>query len=369
MGHYRKQTITVFVNDSCNMQCIYCPLHSKEAFYAAMMNKEAPCIIDFNFTRCGIKDFFEESKSYQIRIFSNGEAMLALQRVREITDYAHSLAGDQLFVELQTNGYFNDRATSWVCENVDMLWVSLDGLEDVQNHNRPTKGGHSSFRVVDRNIKTIRRNGKAKIGLRPTITGYSVDRQSELIDYGKENGVAAIYAYPWASFLGRKEGQPDLLYFADKFLEAREYAEEIGLYYGTIFTVNFDEEVEINCRALLPAPHLTHDGFVSCCDMMNSGDGVFTDLIYGKYDPNTQEIVYYPEKIEKIRTRNIHNLKKCGDCEVLKHCAGGCIGSSILTSRDFYGINPEYCKVTKYLFKHLSNIVNIGYNKDIPLHP
>lgn len=369
MGHFRKNMISIFVNDFCNMQCIYCPLHSKEAYYDGVKKTKSSRTVDLNFARCGIKDFFEESKSYQIRIFSNGEAMLALKRVREIVDYARSLAGDQLFVELQTNGNFNDEATSWVCENVDMLWVSLDGMQDVQNHNRPTKIGFSSFNVVDRNIKTIKKNGKAKIGLRPTITEYSVDRQLELIDYGKKNGVAAIYAYPWVSFLSRKEGQPDLIYFADKFLEARKYAEESGLYYGTVFMINFDEKVEINCRALLPAPHLTPDGFVSCCDMMNTGNGPMPDLIYGKYDSNKQRIEYYPEKIEKIRTRNVHNLKRCRFCEVLYHCAGGCIGSGIFTSRNFYGINPEYCKATRYLFKRLSHIVNIGYNKDIPLHP
>jgi radical SAM protein with 4Fe4S-binding SPASM domain len=331
--------------------------------------KRSKQVIDLNFAKCGIKDFFEETQSYQLRIFSNGEPLMSFKRVCEITDYARSLAGSQLFVELQTNGYFNRKVTAWVGENIDMLWISLDGPEDVQNHNRPTKSSQSSFHVIDENITRLKQYGKTKIGLRPTITDYNVDRQIELIDYAQKKGITAIYAYPWASFLGRKDGQPDLFHFADEFLKAREYAEKIGIYYGTIFMINFDEEVEINCRSLLPAPHLTIDGYISCCDMMNNGDGLLPDLIYGKYNPETQKITYYQDKIDKIRTRNIHHLPDCQQCEVLKHCAGGCIGSAIMASWDFYGINPDYCKVTKYLFKHLPHIVNIGYNKDIPLHP
>jgi radical SAM protein with 4Fe4S-binding SPASM domain len=137
--------------------------------------------------------------------------------------------------------------------------------------------------------------------------------------------------------------------------------------------INFDEEVEINCRALLPVPHLTLDGWISCCDMMNSGEGffaeMFPELLYGKYDKETKTIEYFPERIEKIRTRNIYNLKECQNCPALKHCAGGCIGSSLMTSGEFYGINRDYCAITKYLFKKLPHLVNIGYRKDLPLHP
>lgn len=366
MGHFRKNMISVFVNDFCNMRCIYCKLHSGSALFSV---NDQPNVIDLDFAKCGIKDFFQGTGSFQLRIFSNGEATLSFGRTCEIKDYAYSMAGDKLFVELQTNAFFNEDVAEWVGENVDMLWVSLDGLNDVQNKNRPTGSGESSFPTIDRNIQYIKKYGKSIIGLRPTITCFNVDKQIELIDYAKENDLAAIYAYPWVSFLSKIEGQPDLMYFADKFLEAREYAEKIGVFYSNIFIINFDEEVEINCRALLPAPHLTTDGFVSCCDMMNSGNGLLQELIYGKYNPETKKIQYFPARIEKIKKRNIYNLKECEDCEVLKHCAGGCIGSSMVTSGDFFGINPEYCEVTKYLFKQLSHTVNIGYNPGIPLHP
>lgn len=366
MGHCRKNLITIFVNEACNMRCIYCPIHSQPRAVASR-------VINLNFAKRGIDDFFHQTESRGIRIFGNGEPTLSFRRIQRIVDYASAKAGSRLFVELQSNGYFPGEVAHWIAENVDMLWVSLDGPKDIQDRQRPTRTGESSFPVIDRNIRIIAEKAKTTIGLRPTITEYSVNRQKELIDYARERSIGTIYAYPWVSFIRKMEGQPDLMHFADQFIEAREYADAFGIYYGTVFMINFDEEVEINCRALLPAPHLTTDGFVSCCDMANSSDSFFSqlfpELIYGKYDSESGSIDYDNEKIRKIRSRNIYNLEACKNCEVLRHCAGGCIGSSMMTSGDFYGINPDYCRVTRYLFRRLPHLVNIGYNKDIPLHP
>ncbi len=377
MGHYRKNLITLFLNDYCNMRCIYCPLHAKRnAFYSLekkTLHKDSPSqpMIDLDFAKCGVRDFFEQTRSYQIRLFSNGEATLAFTRMCEITDYAYSLAGKDLYVELQSNGNFKQAVCDWINENVHMLWLSLDGVADIQNSQRPGVEGKPTFEVIDRNIKALQQAQRTRIGLRATISDDNIKRQTELIDYAKENGIEIIYAYPWVSYLGRKPGMPDLMEFADSYIEARAYAERIGVYYGTIFMINFDEEVEINCRALLPAPHLTPDGYVTSCDMQNSGDGLMNDLVYGKWDSEAKKIVYYPEKLEKIRSRNIHNLGECQGCPALKHCAGGCVGAGIISTGlvDFYGINEEYCEVTKYLFERLPQLVNVGYNPKLPLHP
>ncbi len=375
MGHARKNLISLFLNDFCNMRCIYCPLHAEgTAFYALKQSlleeQKTQRVIDLDFAKCGIRDFFEQTGSYQIRIFSNGEATLAFNTASEITKYAYSLAGDKLYVELQSNGNFSPEVADWITENVHMLWVSLDGVGPSHNKQRPGIKGKPTFPTIDRNIKAIKSAGNTTIGIRSTVSTHNMDSQKELIDYAKENGIGVIYAYPWVSFVAKKEGMPDLMEFAESYLDARKYGEKVGVYYGTIFMINFDEEVEINCRCLLPAPHLTMDGYVTSCDMQNSGNGLMDDLIYGKWDAEKKKIEYYPEKIEKIRSRNIHNLEGCVGCEALKHCAGGCVGAGIISNcLDFYGVNEEYCKVTKYLFANLQHLVNVGVDPNLPLHP
>ena len=138
MGHFRKNLISLFLNSYCNMRCIYCPVHGQRGFYALQSKilKEgiqAQPVIDIDFAKCGVKNFFEQTGSHQIRLFSNGEATLALDVARDIVDYAYSLGGDDLYVELQSNGYFRENVTDWVIENVHFIWVSLDGPGDIQD--------------------------------------------------------------------------------------------------------------------------------------------------------------------------------------------------------------------------------------------
>lgn len=366
MGHYRKNVITFFINEVCNMQCVYCTVRSNSA-------RKKPRTIDLDFARAGIDDFFRDTDSRALRLFSNGEPTLEFATMKEIVRYAASKAGPDLFVELQTNGYFREEIAHWIAENVDMLWISLDGPEDIQDLQRPLLTDKPSFQIIDRNIGIVRRSGKTTIGLRPTISEHSVDRQTELIDYASANGIKTIYAYPWLALYVKKKGVPDFMHFAETYLEARRYAEGLGIFYGTIFMINFDEEVEINCRSLLPAPHLTPDGYVSCCDMANSREGffpsMFPEVLYGRWDPEARAIRYDPESIAKLRSRTLPNMKACEGCVAAKHCAGGCIGAGMMKSQEFYGVNEEFCEVTRYLFERLQHTVNVGYDKDRPFHP
>ncbi len=366
MGHYRKNCITFFFNEACNMRCIYCTVRALPA-------RKDPRTIDPEFCKRGIDDFFRETDSRALRLFSNGEPTLEFGLMKEVVDYAAGKAGPELFVELQTNGYFGEEVAHWIAEHVDLLWISLDGPADIQNNQRPLVTEEPSFQVIDRNIQIIRKSAKTTVGLRPTISEDSVDRQTELIDYAHRNGIKTLYAYPWLALFVKKPGVPDFMYFAEQYLEAYRYARDLGIFYGTIFMINFDEEVEKNCRSILPAPHLTPDGYVSCCDMANSKEGffpgMFPEVLFGAWDKESGQIQYDQERIDKLRSRTASNLKACQDCPALKHCAGGCIGAAMMKSGDFYGINPEFCEVTLYLFERMQEIVNIGYNKDLPFHP
>lgn len=372
MAFYRKKVLTFFINEECNMKCIYCPIHSERK-----SEKRETRVIDLNFAKRGIDDyfnngFFNKNEKRGIRIFSNGEATMEFKRIRDIINYARKKARSNLFVEMQTNGYFDSDKANWIKNNIDLLWISLDGLSDIQNNQRPTADGNPSFDIIDKNIKLMGTSNKTKIGLRATISKYNVEKQKDLIDYALANNLVAVFADPWGSLM-EDDGQPDMMQYADEFLKAYKYAKRNNIVYGNEMTVNFDEEVEIYCRSCIPAPQFTPDGYVSSCDMVNNKDGflpqLFPELIFGEYNKKENKIYYNQNHIDKIKSRNIYNLKDCQGCVALKHCAGGCIGLAMSSSFDFYGKNEKYCAVTKYLFGKMSDVINRGYDKKIPIHP
>jgi len=78
-------------------------------------------------------------------------------------------------------------------------------------------------------------------------------------------------------------------------------------------------------------------------------------LVYGKWNPEQNVIDYDEEKIHRIRSRNIENLRKstCQCCEALEYCAGGCLGQALMETGNMLGKSEWNCSVTKYLFNRM----------------
>jgi radical SAM protein with 4Fe4S-binding SPASM domain len=353
MAHYRKQQITFLLTNKCNFNCDYC-----------YVNKHPNDIkkLDIEFAKCGLNDFFNSNQSKEIRFFAEGEPTLEFSLMKEIKDYAYSLAGDKLKVELQTNGFFSQRIAEWISQNVNIIWISQnvniiwishDGPNAHQAH-RKMLGCETSSLVIEKNIQFLSKNKDLILGIRTTITPENIDNQEELVEFFSRLGVKAIAVDPVFLKVGSKSGKGiNLLDFAKKFLIAKKRAEKLNIFYSSMLTCNFDEKTKIACRACIPCPHLTPDGFVSACDMATSGDTALQEFIYGKYNKEKNKIEYSDEKIKLLQSRNTDNLVKCENCKVLNNCAGGCLGETINECGDLFNVRKEFCLAVKYLADHI----------------
>ena len=358
MGHIRKQLISIYLNATCNMACKYCVLATQNN---TILDEDS--IIDIDFAKKGIYDFFRDYSGRAVRYYGAGEPTIAFSQLCELTEYAQSLTNDKVYFELQTNGFFNPQKADWIKDNMSFVWISCDGLPDIQNKYRPAKNGGETSNIVERNIRYLASGSNDKIGCRATLPVEMVDRQIELIDYFCSLGVKYICVERAFSSLDEglfeaEKQSPD--YFADKYYEAFMYAREKGIFYGHLNMANFDEKVRFNCRACFPYPHLTTDGYVSCCDIAPFGKDIYKDksqfeLVYGKWDKKNNTIEYDEEKISNIRSRNVDVLRKstCKDCEAIDYCAGGCLGQALFETGSILGKSEWNCAVTKKLFRQM----------------
>lgn len=318
-------------------------------------------VLDLEFAYAGLVDFFKSSKSRTIRFFGTGEPTLEYQRMKEIWLMAKELAGDDLKVELETNGYFNDEVADWVSRHVDYLWISCDGWEEIQDRQRPHFHNKISSDKVFKNIEYFAKNQKIQLGIRATIEEENINKQSQLIDFFNKLGVKYVAASPtYHSKVNMKVKTPSLVNFAKHFVPAYKKAIELGMFYQTLLIVNFDEDVDFYCQASIPSPRLTTDGYVSSCDWASLGEkylknSIQKELIYGFFDKENKTIKYDADKIDKIRKRNMSFLSKghCKDCRALKNCAGGCVGKMAAATDDLYKASEEWCAAVKYLFDNL----------------
>lgn len=352
MSHCRKKQLSIFLNNKCNLGCRYCYDGANES------SEKTRKVIDINFVKKGIIDYFKNYSSREIRFFGNGEPTLELGLIEEIVKFAKDKDSKSAF-ELQTNGFFSENAAKWIGENMNIVWISCDGFSEIQNYYRPTPGGKKSSPVVERNIRYLA-SLPITLGCRVTVGEKNINKQIEIIDYFNSLGVKAVMSDPMFasvdecnSSFSRVES-PDLLNYAKHYLEARKYAEKLGIFYGSILTVNFDEETECACRACIPYPHLTIDGYVSACDMASDiSNTKMSALIYGEFDRAKNKIIYDEDKINNIKSRKGSNMTACAKCDVLKNCAGGCLGEALNETGSMFGIKPEACKAIKYLAKRM----------------
>lgn len=329
------------------MNCLYCYLNEN--------GERSKQTIDVNFAKKGIEDFFKDNEHPAIRFFAEGEPTLALKEMIEIKEYADQISNHQAVYELQTNGLFNISTAEWIRENINIVYISMDGPPDIHDKLRVSTNGMGTSEYLRRNIVILKKNPHLQLGVRATINAINNKRQREMIDYFLEVGVNIVFGDLIFSSVGSVETPLNVDYkeFVDEFVKARSYAEGKGVFYGTMFSANFDEEVTYACRACLPTPHLTVDGYVSCCDMCVSGDSSLKELIYGRFNPEKNLIEYNPDAINKIKSRMPDNINECKVCEVKNYCGGGCLGEALNETGDFYSVKEESCKAIKYLWRKL----------------
>lgn len=332
------------------MACKYCYGARKSEY-----NK-----LDINFARCGIDEYVATGKVSGIRFFADGEPTTEMQLIKDICAYARSCNKD-INCEIQTNGFFSQSTAKWLAYEMDEVWISMDLLPQTHDMFRVTKTGKPTSPVIERNMKYFNSltDKRAMVGVRGTITNYNVDLQKEGVRYLSGLGIKNVWVdsiFPSVSEAEYKVFEPvSLMHFAERFVEAREYAKQFGMVYESNLTNNFDGKTSLYCRSCLPMPHLTMDGYVSACEMCTGGktSGKLDAFIYGRYDKANNRIVYDNAKIQLLRSRTLENLPECKNCAAREHCAGFCLGETLNENGDLFKVKRAVCEPIRYLYEKI----------------
>lgn len=372
MSHCNKKMLSFFLTTKCNLCCRYC-------YNAQERNSIKEYTLPIEIAKSGIDWYFANNVSRHIRFYGPGEATQEFSKMKKITEYAkaHKNAGNKVTVEIQTNGVFTEEVRNWSLENIDIMWISFDGMREIQNYNRPINPqystlfrGRTSAEVLEDNIRWLIRNKgihKLMVGARATITAQNVSKQREMIDYFYELGIRYVWTDPLFYTVEEKPVCEDYvrqsLYnfdmdmYLENYLEAYEYAKRIGMFWGTFLAVNFDGESSYHCRCCTPlnAPHLTPDGYISSCDMVVLGSSPhhMSPFIIGQWNSKVKQFVFDYDKINALNKRKSIEMEHCKDCPVKLHCGGYCLGEILNETGNLYGQNKIKCKAIVKLFEVL----------------
>jgi uncharacterized protein len=346
-----KQMISFFVTTNCNLDCIYCYTNKKTDSHKGQT-------LEFEFAKTAIDDYFASSYAKHVRFQGAGEPTTNIVLVNKLLDYARSATTEEVTSEIQTNACFSPTVAEWVAENIDNIWASCDGLPSIQNHNRPFLGGGGSAKVFERNVRYLVANAKKMVGIRSTITRANMMLQKECIDYYHSLGVSYIWVDPVFPKVGELEAEDamDLMTFATEFLDAVKHAESLGIEYGSMLTSSFDRRCDYACRACLPVPHVTTDGYISACDMALFGNDKdhMALFYYGRWNRETMTIEYDSHKIAHLRSRTVCNIPHCSKCIAKHNCCGYCPGEALNETHDYFGQKTRMCQAIRWLFVNMT---------------
>ncbi len=383
MSHCNKKMLSFFLTTRCNLSCRYC-------YNAKERNAIEEKTLSLEIAKSAIDWYFSQNISRHIRFYGPGEPTQEFECMKEIVAYAksHNDAGERVTVEIQTNGVFTVDVRDWALNNCNIMWMSFDGMKDIQEYNRPLNPiynklfhNDTSANILEDNVNWLI-NHKDKrnlmVGARVTITNLNISRQIEMIDYFYNLGIRYVWTNPLFYDVGKipvcmDERKKSSYYFdmdlyVDEYIKAYIYAKSKGIFWGSFLTINFDGESSYHCRCCTPlsAPHLTPDGYISACDMVVLGEKAYhmSRFIVGKWNQVEKKFDLYEDKIKELNNRKSTNMEHCKNCPVKLHCGGYCLGETVNETGRLDGQNPVKCSAIRKLYKKLGPCAEYPY-----LHP
>ena len=92
----------------------------------------------------------------------------------------------------------------------------------------------------------------------------------------------------------------------------------------------------------------------SCLEVCRKSDPRADVFILGKYDSNSREFVFYHDRIQTLRSRNVDSISNCRDCFAKYTCAGDCPVRGYTQSGSLFDTtkNTDRCQINQELVKN-----------------
>jgi len=324
---YRPVKATILLTESCNLGCTYCyasAVPAKSQISWSVVNAALDLIIE--------NASASHEKRAVITYLGGGEPTVHWSILVQATKYARWKCIDkhvQVRITLVTNGtLLNEERVRWLKANIDHISLSFDVLPEIQQLQRPYAGGQNSHSKVLQTVHLLSQY-ECSFGIRSTITADSVHHLTEIVEYAHKNMKVSRLHFEPLSESGRSletvTQAPNPETFVVEFVKARRKGKELGIEVECSMSRNIDK---LQARFCNNEFSVTAEGLVTACHRYSREESNSADIfMYGKYDSN--KFVFDVDKINQIRSINVHNYKTCSKCFAKWNCGGDCLAARI----------------------------------------
>lgn len=342
--------IAIGLTENCTLACKYC--HADAGKPTQISDELVQAAADY----AKNKVVAEKLRGINLSFAVGGEPTFHFNRLKDTIQRFRKSAEEgntSLKISMTTNGYYSEEIAEYVASNIDNILISVDGVKEVHNIQRPARNGDESFDKVLHTMDIVY-SKKGELNIRSTISTINIGRMNEFVDFlaqRYEKNVTWVIEPMVPLGRGAHCGDqgvsaPDNMLFAEKYWETYLYGKSKGIEIKTS-ALNASRLVSGFCGAMyIPSFTLTTSGVVTTCERDSTGE----NYGYGYYDASQCKFVIDDSKVKKNQSLIIMQ-DKCLSCICRYHCAGDC--------PDVRTIGYDRCETNRYLLKkYLMSIID-----------
>ncbi len=349
---FAPRQVSLFLTYKCTLRCRYC-----YADGGARQGDMPWDVITGVLQRISENVGSNSPRRTAVHFHGGGDVSAAWPLLVKTREYIDALfSGRRIAVQTSVglNGILDGDQRKWIAEHIGSATVSLDGVPDVQNRQRPFPDGSPSFEYVDESLKHFDRM-KYNYGIRMTVTAESVDLLPESIQFICENyrskRIKAEPMYPRGRACTFQLKSPDAVQFVTQFKKARRIALSYGrelIYSGARLEIL----TNIFCQAAGHSCAVTPDGWItSCYEVLDPCDPLSELFFYGRFDAPSGQFIIDEKRRETLFGLSVLEKSFCASCFCKWHCAGDCPVKAIHTGHEGGRNLPDRCYINQELTK------------------
>jgi len=340
--------VWIHLSNQCNLRCIYCFVHKSAEKMDLVMAKK------------GIKKMVADAKKggYEeiVCTFGGGEPLQEVEGMMELIKVGRVEAKKNkilLRFGIVSNATLITDKVAAILKKEDIFTaVSMDGVGEFHDRQRPFVGGGPSFKAVRRGIDALKK-ADLRFNTTAVITNKNISHLPALTRYFLENDIPFIYALykENPNSLEDMTASDDQLikYFRLAFAEIYKNPPKYSLLGGLLDLIILNAPHLHPCRSGRHYLVLRHDGKIAFCPV--------------KIDNPTGTLLSKGPMPAKIRNgsiltpkdRSVNDITICSKCVWRYACCGGC---PLITKiyKGTYNSNSPLCHVFRSLIPDLLRI-------------
>jgi len=354
---------TIDITEKCNLRCGYCftyGIGKRDLTY----NKGVE-IVDWLF-----KDEISQSNTIDISWWG-GEPFLKFELMKQLTDYALSIASKQgktvSFNGTSNTTLMTKEVVDWMKQYNSYFLMSIDGIGNIQNKNRPLATGGSSWNKIAKNLPYITQEIPF-INSRMSNTTEHVDKFFDTFKqlYEKYNIKTQMYSPVFEMDWTDEKlniAQEQLMLLCDYIVELRLKGEDLKVKHldDGVKALHFKKsKPEFPCGAGRFYVGISVDGVIYPCHRFNKYDG--KNWKQKGYIGTIQDGITDPKfRYGFTNFMDFPVPEKCSNCELYGNlCDRSCYAINYDLSRSIFTSPDVYCrwqkmhsKVVHYFYKKI----------------